>query len=231
MADPNQLSRRERYLVHQIHPAKLATNVSVSVISTMLFWQPPARAGLLVFTVPSPVACALVLGLDLSGYRDSAAGRYVLAHMPLSMQAIRSLSAVTIAIGGWRLAAQPGAHRRRGRAGRPGLVPRAAPRTPPLRHATSGRTTNDQAAVASGVVASGRPAACSSQPPVSIPPVGQSAMRRATAGRILDAWRAGHTVARIEATAAAATSTAMLAQGIGKPTPEAFSSSSFLNSR
>ena len=109
--------------------------------------------------------------------------------------------------------------------------PRAAPRTPPLRHATSGRTTNDQAAVASGVVASGRPAACSSRPPVSIPPVGQSAMRRATAGRILDAWRAGQTVARIEATAAAATSTAMLAQGIGKPTPEAFSSSSFLNSR
>jgi hypothetical protein len=61
--------------------------------------------------------------------------------------------------------------------------------------------------------------------------VGQSAMRRATAGRILDAWRAGQTVARTEATAAAATSTAMLAQGIGKPTPEAFSSSSFLNSR
>jgi len=43
-----------------------------------------------------------VLRLDLSGYRDSAAGRYVLAHMPLSMQAIRSLSAVTIAVGGWR---------------------------------------------------------------------------------------------------------------------------------
>jgi hypothetical protein len=61
--------------------------------------------------------------------------------------------------------------------------------------------------------------------------VGQSAMRRATAGRILDAWRAGQTVARTEARAAVATSTAMLAQGIGKPTPEAFSSSSFLNSR
>jgi hypothetical protein len=37
MADPNQLSRQERFLVHQIHPAKLATNVSVSVVSTMLF--------------------------------------------------------------------------------------------------------------------------------------------------------------------------------------------------
>jgi hypothetical protein len=81
-ADPNQLSRQERPLVDQIHPAKLATNVSVSVVSTMLFWQPRLGPGLLVFTVPSPVASALVLSLDLSGYRDSAAGRYVLAHMP-----------------------------------------------------------------------------------------------------------------------------------------------------
>ena len=82
MADPNQLSRQERYLVDQIHPAKLATNVSVSVGSTVLFWQPRLVPGLLVFTVPSPVASALVLAWDLSGYRDSAAGRYVLAHMP-----------------------------------------------------------------------------------------------------------------------------------------------------
>jgi hypothetical protein len=35
------------------------------------------------------------------------------------------------------------------------------------------------------------PRVSSSRPPVSIPPVGQSAMRRATAGRILVAWRAG----------------------------------------
>jgi hypothetical protein len=43
-----------------------------------------------------------VLRLDLSGYRDSAAGHCLPAHMPLSMQAIRSASAVTIAVGGWR---------------------------------------------------------------------------------------------------------------------------------
>ena len=102
MADPNQLSRQERCLVHQIHRAKLATNVSVSVGSTTLFWQPPARARPAGVHGAAPVASALVLRLDLSGYRDSAAGRYVLAQMPLSMQAIRSLSAVTIAVGGWR---------------------------------------------------------------------------------------------------------------------------------
>ena len=61
--------------------------------------SPRLVPGLLVFTVPSPVASALVLRLDLSGYRDSAAGRYVPAHMPLSMQAIRSLSASRNRIG------------------------------------------------------------------------------------------------------------------------------------
>jgi Domain of unknown function (DUF1707) len=74
----------------------------------------------------------------------------------------------------------------------------------------------------------GRPGPLARQRPAG---VGQSAMRRATAGRILEAWRAGQTVARTEAMAAAATSTVMLAQGMGKPTPEAFSSWSFLNSR
>jgi hypothetical protein len=102
MASPDRLTRRERYLVHQIHPAKLATDISVSVVSTVLFWQRRPIAGLLVFVLPAPIASALVLRRDLSGYRDSAAGRYLLAHMPPSMQAIRSVSAVTIAVGGWR---------------------------------------------------------------------------------------------------------------------------------
>ena len=102
MAGPDRMTRRERYLVHQIHPAKLATDISVSVVSTVLFWQHRLVAGLLVFTVPAPIASALVLRSDLSGYRDSPAGRYVLAHMPPSMQAIRSVSAVVLAVGGWR---------------------------------------------------------------------------------------------------------------------------------
>jgi hypothetical protein len=37
-----------------------------------------------------------VLRRDLSGYRDSAAGCHVLGHTPLSMQATRSVGAVTL---------------------------------------------------------------------------------------------------------------------------------------
>jgi hypothetical protein len=68
----------------------------------VLFWQHRLVPGVLVFVVPAPIASALVLRRDLSAYRDLAAGRYVLAHMPPSMQAIRSVSAVALAVGGWR---------------------------------------------------------------------------------------------------------------------------------
>jgi hypothetical protein len=102
MVDPDRLTRRERLLVHQIHPAKLATDISVAVVSTVLFWQHRPVPGLLVFVLPAPIASALVMRKELSAYRDSAAGRYVLTHMPPSMQAVRSLSALTIAVGGWR---------------------------------------------------------------------------------------------------------------------------------
>ena len=102
VAASKQLSGRERYLVHQIHPAKLATDIGVSAVSTMLFWQHRLVPGLVVFTLPAPIASALTMRADLSAYRDSAAGRYVLAHMPPSMQAIRALSAITMAVGGWR---------------------------------------------------------------------------------------------------------------------------------
>ena len=75
MADSNQLSRQERYLVHQIHPAKLATNVSVSGDQPCCSSRPPAWARPAGVYGAAPVASALVLDLDLSGDRDSAAGR------------------------------------------------------------------------------------------------------------------------------------------------------------
>jgi hypothetical protein len=113
MAAPDRLTRREPYVVHQIQPAKLATDISVSVVSTVLFWQHGPIPGVLVFAVPAPIASALVRPRDLSAYRDSPAGRYVLAHMPPSMQAVRSVSAVALAVDGWRRSPAlvlPGSH-------------------------------------------------------------------------------------------------------------------------
>jgi hypothetical protein len=102
MAAGDGLTMQGRYLVHQVHPAKLATDIGASAVSTVLFWQQRVVLGLLVFAVPPSVASALLLRRDLAACRDSAAGRYVLAHMPPSMQAVRAVSAVVLAVGGWR---------------------------------------------------------------------------------------------------------------------------------
>jgi transposase InsO family protein len=59
----------------------------------------------------------------------------------------------------------------------------------------------------------------------------QSAMRRATAGRMWDACLAGQKVASSEAIAAAATRTAIVSQGTGKPMPVPLKLGSFSNSR
>lgn len=100
--DQPALDRRERLLVHQIHPAKLATDISVAIVSTALFWRRRPVLGLLVVAVPPPIASALAIRGDLSRCRNSAAGRYVLAHMPVSMMAVRSVGALVMAVGGQR---------------------------------------------------------------------------------------------------------------------------------
>ncbi len=96
------LSRQERYLVHQVHPAKLGTDSGVALVSTVLFWRHRLVPGLLIFLGPPVVASALVMTRDLEPLAGSRAGRYVLNHMPPSMQAVRAVSAVLLAVGGWR---------------------------------------------------------------------------------------------------------------------------------
>jgi hypothetical protein len=96
------LSRRERYLVHQIHPAKLATDIAASIVSTVLLWRRRPAAGLLAAIGPPVLASTLLLRRDLDRWAQMAAGRYMLEHMPPWMQAARAASAVVTAVGGWR---------------------------------------------------------------------------------------------------------------------------------
>jgi hypothetical protein len=96
------LTSRERYLIHQVHPLKLATDISASVASDILFWQHRLLPGLFVMLVPSVAVSTLVLRGDLDRSRDEPASRYVLHHMPAAMQTIRAVSAVITAVGAWR---------------------------------------------------------------------------------------------------------------------------------
>src|SRR5450755_3934049 len=80
---------RDTYLLHQVHTAKLASDVCADVASTYLVWRGRPAAGLLLGFVPAGVASAVISRRDLSALRGTRRGRYVLAHMPVSAQVIR----------------------------------------------------------------------------------------------------------------------------------------------
>ena len=97
-----QLTSRQRYLLHQVHPVKLATDISASIVSDVLLWQHRLPAGVVVLLGPSVVVTTLLLRQDRDLNPDSAAGQYALQHMPPSMQALRAASAIVTALGAWR---------------------------------------------------------------------------------------------------------------------------------
>ncbi|HUH70261.1 MAG TPA: hypothetical protein VLZ05_16225 [Mycobacterium sp.] len=84
----------DRYLLHQVHAAKLATDITCGIVSTALMWRHRVVPALVIAFAPAIVASALVLRLDLSGLRDTQRGRYVLANMPPTAQVVRMLGQI-----------------------------------------------------------------------------------------------------------------------------------------
>jgi hypothetical protein len=85
---------RNTYLLHQVHPAKLATDLGADVVSTWLMWQRRPRTALLLAHTAAALASATVTRWDLSPMQTTRRGRYVLIHMPPSAQALRYVGQV-----------------------------------------------------------------------------------------------------------------------------------------
>jgi len=80
----------EKALVHQVHPAKIGTDVTASVISNVLLWRGRPKAALAARAVlPVAGSLAVLVMADLDALAATRRGRYVLAHMPPSAQALR----------------------------------------------------------------------------------------------------------------------------------------------
>ncbi len=96
------MDNRERVLYHQIHPAKLATDIGVTVPSLWLFWNGELLPAILVTIVPSVVASALVIRYaDVDRLKASRAGAYLALHMGPAVQGVRALGAVVMIVGAW----------------------------------------------------------------------------------------------------------------------------------
>jgi hypothetical protein len=85
---------RNAYLLHQVHPAKLATDIGADVVSTWLMWQRRPGVALLLAHAAAALASAVVTRRDLAPLEATRRGRYVLTHLPPSAQAVRYLGQV-----------------------------------------------------------------------------------------------------------------------------------------
>jgi hypothetical protein len=80
----------ERVLYHQIHPAKVFTDVATAVIAIDLFWRHFLVPGLVIAILPPVlVSATLIRDYDLDPLRRSAMGAYLRRFMPPWVQALR----------------------------------------------------------------------------------------------------------------------------------------------
>ena len=84
------LTLRERVLYHQIHPAKLFTDIATALIAIDLFSRHQLVPGLIIALLPPVlVSAVLVQEGDLGRYRSSPMGAYLRRFMPPWIQAVR----------------------------------------------------------------------------------------------------------------------------------------------
>ena len=100
------LTSSEKVLYHQIHPAKLSTDIASSLLSTYLFWVHQPILGILGGFIPSIIASAVIIRyVNLDNYRTSPAGRYLAKYMTRRIEALRMAGQIVVWFGAWYHAA------------------------------------------------------------------------------------------------------------------------------
>jgi hypothetical protein len=92
-----------RVLVHQVHPAKIGADVTASLVSNVLLWRARPKTAIAVrVLLPLAGSAAVLRFADLDALARTGRGRYVLAHMPPSAQAVRLAGDALMGLGAHR---------------------------------------------------------------------------------------------------------------------------------
>ena len=84
------MTLKEKLLFHQVHPAKLVTDIGAAIVSLYLLWQHQLVLGLLTHFIPPPIGSAAVIRFaDLETYKNSRLGAYLVRYMTPIAQAAR----------------------------------------------------------------------------------------------------------------------------------------------
>lgn len=96
------MTLQEKVHYHQVHPLKLATDISAQIVAIYLFWVHSLIAGLIVMFVPPVIASLIIINtVDLSPYKNSALGRYLKRYMTRAMEAVRLAGTLPMVLGAW----------------------------------------------------------------------------------------------------------------------------------
>lgn len=99
---PSRLDIRERILLHQVHPAKLAIDWGTGLIAAWFFWDHMLPAALIVGFIPSIlISLYLILRVDLSRYKETRLGRYFISPLTRPGDPVRLLGLIVMWTGAW----------------------------------------------------------------------------------------------------------------------------------
>jgi hypothetical protein len=96
------MTLREKLLFHQVHPAKLATDIVAAAVSLYFLWQHQLAIGLAMHFIPPPIGSAAVIGFaNLEPCKTSDIGAYLARYMTPTAQAIRLAADLITVVAAW----------------------------------------------------------------------------------------------------------------------------------
>ena len=96
------MTTEEKTLYHQIHPVKLLTDWITGLASLYFFWRHQLVAGAVIALAPPVIASWLLIRFaNLEKQKSSRFGIYVRKYMTRTMEMLRLLGYILMALGAW----------------------------------------------------------------------------------------------------------------------------------
>jgi hypothetical protein len=96
------MTLKEKILFHQVHPAKLATDILAAIVSLYFFWQHDLVVGLVTHFLPPPIASAAVIHFtNLEPYKNCRLGSYLSRYMTPTAQGLRLVGDLITVFAAW----------------------------------------------------------------------------------------------------------------------------------
>jgi hypothetical protein len=96
------MTLKEKILFHQVHPAKLATDIIAAIISLYFFWQQELTVGLVTHFIPPLIASSVVMHFaNLEPYKNARLGAYLVCYMTPTAQAVRLAGDLITVFAAW----------------------------------------------------------------------------------------------------------------------------------